>query len=248
VPLAGFRTASGSDTGWRWARRPARIRRRRLTHRTLDFRRTALVMCATSPIKAALRSPPEDTGVRGYPLALVSQLWACAGRILCGGTFGPGLDTNRSRPYGYASDFEPSLTVHTVEARLGARLVRVAYDLSCAPTDAAQGRILVERVAVHAVDEHDGPVEPTRSPIVILHQTVILSVGTERRVLETNVQRTDLDVEQDWWSTDQSGQSIPIAEWVDHIVADISLHEMGEALEQTTTAVVTGSWGALGPD
>ena len=141
-----------------------------------------------------------------------------------------------------------SLTVVAVEGHPGLRRVQVAYDIAGEPAAQTSDRVLIERVAVHAVDEHDAPTEPRRPPVVVFHR--ILEPGFEpgRREFEETVRRVDLDVEQDWWSTDESGATVPIAEWVDHLVADISLHDVGEAVARTTTDVVTGSWGALGSD
>lgn len=141
-----------------------------------------------------------------------------------------------------------SMTVDTVENRPGVRRVRVAYDVAWNPAD-APGDVLVERVVVRAVDEHDAPAHPTRTPVVVFHRTTVRpAADTEHREFESTVHRTDLDVEQDWWSTDESGATVPIAEWVDHLAADVSFHELGAVVADTTTPVVTGSWGALGAD
>ncbi len=136
-----------------------------------------------------------------------------------------------------------SLSVVAVDGHPGQRRVRVAYDL-----EGESAEVLVERVSVHAVDEHDAPTEPRRPPVVVFHRVLAPGAASGRREFEETVRRVDLDVEQDWWSTDESGATVPIAEWVDHLVADISLHEIGDAVVQTSTEVVTGSWGALGSD
>ncbi len=141
-----------------------------------------------------------------------------------------------------------SLSVDTVEGHPGLRRVRVAYDLAPEPAGHTSERVLVERVAVHAVDEHDAPTEPRRPPIVVFHRILAPGLESGRREFEETVRRIDLDVEQDWWSTDESGTTVPIAEWVDHLVADISLHDVGDAVAETSTEVVSGSWGALGSD
>lgn len=140
------------------------------------------------------------------------------------------------------------LSIGEVEGHPGERSLHVVYHLSCAPSDPAVGRTLVESVVVHAVDEHDAPALPRRVPIAEVRAAVTISAGTEHRSVRTIVQRTDLDVEQDWWSSSQSGEPNPIAEWLDHIAADVALHDEGELVAQATTPTVTGSWGALGPD
>jgi hypothetical protein len=140
-----------------------------------------------------------------------------------------------------------SLTVDVSERGPGVRRIRVAYDVEWGPTDAATD-VLVEVVSVHAVDEHDAPARPNDAPVIVFHRTVRPGSRTERREFEGFVHRTELDVEQDWWSTDESGATVPIAEWVDHVVADISFHEPGTAVAEARTPVVSGSWGALGAD
>jgi hypothetical protein len=142
----------------------------------------------------------------------------------------------------------PVLSIGAVEGHPGERFLQLVYDLSCAPTDPAVGRALVESILVHAVDEHDAPALPRRVPIADMRAMLIVSAGTEHRSVRTIVQRTDLDVEQDWWSSSQSGEPTPIAEWLDHIAADIVLLDGEEPVARATTPTVTGSWGALGQD
>jgi hypothetical protein len=142
----------------------------------------------------------------------------------------------------------PVLTIDEVDGHPGERFLNVAYDLSCSETDPVVGCSLVERIVVQAVDEHDAPVLPRRLPIAEMHATVTVSAGTEHRSVSKVVQRMDLDVEQDWWSSRQGGDPNPIAEWLDHIAADIALLDAGELVAQATTPTVTGSWGALGKD
>lgn len=124
----------------------------------------------------------------------------------------------------------------------------MAYDIVCDPNDPAVGGTMVEHVVIHGVGEHDAATRVRRTPILDSEETLIATVGTERRTLERIVHRVDLDVQQDAWSTDHGGGIIPIAEWVDHIAADIRLDVAGEVAAETTTPTVTGSWGALGRD
>ena len=72
--------------------------------------------------------------------------------------------------------------------------------------------------------------------------------GAFPRRLATDVHRIDLDVEQDWWRTDHGGGIEPIAEFPDHLVADVTLRIGNNAAATAVTPVLTGSWGALGSD
>lgn len=124
----------------------------------------------------------------------------------------------------------------------------MAYDVACEDADPAAGGTVVARVVVHAVDDHDAAVGPRRTPILESRETFVPAIGVKRRRLEQIVDRVDLDVEQDWWSSSQSGEPDAIAEWLDHIVAEIHLELAGEEVAEATTPPVTGSWGALGRD
>lgn len=124
----------------------------------------------------------------------------------------------------------------------------MAYDIVCDPDDPAVGSTMVEHVVIHAVGEHGTATQPRRTPILDSEETLIATPGTNRRTLEHVVHRVDLDVQQDSWSTDHGGGIIPMAEWVDHIAADIRLDVAGAVAAETTTPTVTGSWGALGHD
>ena len=139
-----------------------------------------------------------------------------------------------------------SLEVGVVDGHPGLRRVSVAYDLEYGPDD--NGVALVERAAVHAVDEHDAPTAPRGTPVVVFHGVVAPGLTVQHRTHEANVRRVDLDVEQDWWTNDDSGEVIPIAEWADHLIADVSLHPLGDAVATAASQVLTGSWGPLGTD
>lgn len=142
----------------------------------------------------------------------------------------------------------PTLTVQGVAGHPGQRRVCVAYDMVCDPNDPAVGRTVVEQVVIHAVGEHGTETQPQRMPILDSEETLIAAAGTNRRAVEHVVNRVDLDVQQDSWSTDHGGGIIPMAEWVDHIAADIRLEVAGDVAAEVTTPTVTGSWGALGHD
>ncbi len=141
---------------------------------------------------------------------------------------------------------DPELTVETVDEHPGQRRVRVRYALVCEPGDRIVDREIGERISVHAIDEHDAAVRPTREPIVESTDVFTAGEGTTPRDIDWVCRRVDLDVQQDWWSSSPGGDPIPIAEWRDHIVADVTLSMSGRVVAQVRTPVVTGSWGAIG--
>ncbi len=143
---------------------------------------------------------------------------------------------------------DPVLTVEPVEGHPGQRRLRVGYEIDCGASDRIAGREVGERISVHAIDEHDAAVRPTREPIVESTDLFAVDEGTTRRESDWVCRRVDLDVQQDWWSSSPGGDPIPIAEWRDHIVADITLTMSGRVIAQVQTPVVTGSWGAIGHD
>ncbi len=140
------------------------------------------------------------------------------------------------------------LEIIPVENRAGERLLRVTYDLTSEAGDDLVGATISETIRVRGRDLHDAPVFANSEPFAIWDDTFALSEGTSSRTLEQTVHRFSLDVEQDWWSSGEGGETQAIAEWVDHIVAEIELTHNDELLDQATTPVVTGSWGALGTD
>lgn len=141
-----------------------------------------------------------------------------------------------------------SITVTPVAGHPGQRRLLVTYDVGCAPADPAVGHPVAEHIAVHAVDEHDAAVRPRPTAILEIDDRFVAAAGTHPRSVERVVNRVDLDVEEDWWDTDQGGGTVPIAEWLDHLAADIRLEFGGGAVVTETTPTVTGSWGALGDD
>ena len=142
----------------------------------------------------------------------------------------------------------PTLTVLAVAGHPGQRRLRVAYEIGCDPADSAAGHPVVEHISVHAVDEHDAAIRPRETPILDVDDRFVATSGIHLRSVEHVVNRVDLDVEQDWWQTDHGGEPEPIAEWLDHLAADIRLEFAGGRVVEATTATVTGSWGALGQD
>jgi hypothetical protein len=72
--------------------------------------------------------------------------------------------------------------------------------------------------------------------------------GVTARELTTEVHRADLDVERDWWRVNEGGGFEPIAEFVDHLVARVTLRVDGLIVATAVSPTITGSWGALGDD
>lgn len=145
-----------------------------------------------------------------------------------------------------ASIRNSELRVELLDGDAPRRRLVVAYELDVDPGERLVGREFAERITVHAVDEHDAAVRPDSQPVIEWSGSVICEPGVTERQAEFIVHRTALDVNQDWWSSGPGGEVQPIAEWSDHLVADVSLSVSGRIVTQTTTPTITGSWGALG--
>ncbi|MDH3752933.1 MAG: hypothetical protein OEU32_03585 [Acidimicrobiia bacterium] len=143
---------------------------------------------------------------------------------------------------------EPRLSVELVSDHPGRRFVRIEYELEVDSTDPLIGRELTEHIVVHAVDEHDAPILPSPGPVVVRSDRLVIEPGRQPRATVQAVHRVELDVEQDQWRSDHAGEPLPIAEWLDHLVADISLLLDDAPVASATSPVLTGSWGPLGPD
>jgi hypothetical protein len=143
---------------------------------------------------------------------------------------------------------DPALAIELIEGHPGKRRVRVSYRLVTDAADPAAGRSLRQRIELHAVDEHDAAIPPSRRPVTIIEDTVPADAGTRSRIAEWIVDRVELDVEQDLWRTMPDGHQEPIAEWLDHLVAEVTLSDGEILVALATTPEVTGSWGALGSD
>jgi len=153
-------------------------------------------------------------------------------------------DPDRHMPSIHNIDLE----IIPVENHPGRRLLRVSYDLTAEPNDDFVGTEISETIRVHGRDLHDAPVDANSKPLAIGKAVFTVAEGTSSRTFEERVDRVSLDVEQDWWSTGMGGEVQPIAEWADHIVAEIELTHNEHLVDRATTSVVTGSWGALGAD
>ena len=142
---------------------------------------------------------------------------------------------------------DPTLEVALVEGHPGDRRLVVTYGVEIAAPDPVIGTAVHEEAVVRARDEHDAPVLPAPIELRLERHDLTAAAGVTPRRLERRVHRIDLDVEQDWWDTDQAGGTTPIAEFADHLVATVTLRA-GGVVASAETAVVTGSWGALGAD
>jgi hypothetical protein len=142
---------------------------------------------------------------------------------------------------------DPQLRVEPVEGHPGERRLVVTYSIQVPPFDPDLGATLSEDVVVTARDEHDAPVFPSELE-VHLRGEVSAQPGVTPRTLTTDVHRADLDVEKDWWRINEGGAFEPIAEFVDHLVARVTLRVDDLIVAMATSPTITGSWGALGDD
>lgn len=140
------------------------------------------------------------------------------------------------------------LEVLPFDEHVARRVVRVDYDLVAGPDDEVGSVEVREAIRVRGVGLGDAPVGANSIPVAVSESTFTLQEGTSRRTFEQVVRRSELDVEQDWWSSGNGGETQPIAEWVDHLVADIELSIDNTLVDEASTPIVTGSWGALGSD
>ena len=142
---------------------------------------------------------------------------------------------------------DPQLRVEALEGHSGERRLVVTYSIQVPPFDPDLGSLLAEDVVVTARDERDAPVFPSHLE-VHLRGEVTAQPGVTPRELSTDVHRADLDVEQDWWRINEGGGFEPIAEFVDHLVARVTLRADSLIVATAESPTITGSWGALGDD
>lgn len=147
-----------------------------------------------------------------------------------------------------ATILHPSLESDHVADHPGRRRLIVRYDLALDPDDPALGHQLTERVTVRAVDEGGAFTAPQSEALLATETTFVGVSGVQRRVVEAVLWRTDLDVQQDWWRAGPDGAIEALAEWVDHLGAEIVVSLSSEAVATASTPALTGSWGALGRD
>lgn len=147
-----------------------------------------------------------------------------------------------------ATLFEPSLTIESIEGDPRRRRATVRFELGLGPDDDLVGQEIEELVRLHAVDEHDAVARPDMRPIAERRTTSPGSPGRHARTVEFVVDRADLDVQEDWWSSGPGGETRPIAEWPDHVAADVTISVGGQIVISITSPTVTGSWGVLAHD
>jgi hypothetical protein len=143
---------------------------------------------------------------------------------------------------------DAELRVEPVDGNPGERRLVVTYDLDIPPGDPAIGATLGEDITVTARDERDAPVFPSELEVRLRGELAAASAGSHSRRLATDVHRVDLDVVQDWWRITAGGAFEAIAEFQDHLVAEVRLTLGDETVGTATTPTITGSWGALGTD
>jgi hypothetical protein len=101
------------------------------------------------------------------------------------------------------------LDIAEVAAHAGLRLVEVRYDLVIDSQDERVGRTITEKIVVQGIALDATPVSPNPTPVAVGETTFVVTGGTMSRRFERTVNRTVLDVEQDWWSTNQGGDQRP---------------------------------------
>ena len=143
---------------------------------------------------------------------------------------------------------DPVLSIETIEGDPRHRRATVRFSLGLASDDELVGQEIEEFVRLHAVDEHDAVARPNMRPIAEHRTTSTARPGRHVRIVEFVLARSDLDVQEDWWSSGPGGETRPIAEWPDHVAADVALSRSGEVVTSATTPTVTGSWGVLADD
>lgn len=142
----------------------------------------------------------------------------------------------------------PTLAIEPFDEHSAKRRVRVTYDLVTEASDPLAGHSLDQRIELHAVDANDAALPPSSAPVSVIDGTVRAAVGTHRQEVTWAVHRLDLDVEQDLWRGTPGGEPELIAEWLDHLTAEIRLSNGDTPITEATTPEVTGSWGVLGAD
>ncbi|MEL7156529.1 MAG: hypothetical protein AAFN30_08015 [Actinomycetota bacterium] len=143
---------------------------------------------------------------------------------------------------------DPLLQVLPIPDAPGRRELVVSYLLTWTEADTRPDGEAVARAVVRSRDLHDGPVRPEPFEVVIEEPESADGEGVWRRQLRLEVGRAQLDVLRDWWRTGHGGEIEAIAEFADHLVAEITIWLDGAVVASATTPVVTGSWGALGED
>jgi hypothetical protein len=142
----------------------------------------------------------------------------------------------------------PTLESDHVHGHPGQRRLIVQYDLVLEPDDSALGHQLTEHVMVHAVDTGEAPTTPREGALLASETAFVGLQGRHRRTVEATLWRTELDVQEDWWRAGPDGSVEAVAEWVDHLTAEIRVLWSSEQIAGASSPILSGSWGALGRD
>lgn len=142
---------------------------------------------------------------------------------------------------------DPRLDVHVVPGSPGQRELVVSYMVVWGD-DVATGDEVAARAVVSNAAVDDEPVGADRLEVVLERSELVDRANDSKCELRRCLSRSNLDVVRDWWRTGHGGEVEPIAEFVDRIVAHISLRCDGELIASAASPVVAGSWGALGED
>lgn len=146
---------------------------------------------------------------------------------------------------------EARLSIDADPSRPHRRSVTVRYRVAFSAAEVAVGQVFAERVVLQAVPNPDpaahGQVHPLN--LVLADRAVVADTPLAEREVSMSVPRHVLDVDQDWWQSDESGEPRPIAEFEDRLVAQIDLVAyVPPPPVQVQTNIVSGSWGVLGQD
>lgn len=150
-----------------------------------------------------------------------------------------------------AALIDAHLSIEADPGRSHRRQVTVRFRVKFTPAEVAVGQVFAERVTLQSVPNADpsahGQVHPLN--LVLADRALVAQAGGAEREVTLSVPRHVLDVDQDWWRSDESGQPEPIAEFEDRLVAQIDLVAyVPPPPLHAQTNIVTGSWGVLGDD
>jgi hypothetical protein len=140
------------------------------------------------------------------------------------------------------------LEIQRVADHPGRRSVSVEFDLVVDDDDPLADREVELSVSVRGVESEVSPTHARTETIARRTETFRARAGRHHHNVVADIHRHELDVDQDWWSAGPGGEVVPIAEWVDHLVATVRLLDADQVVDEATTPVVVGSWGALGHD
>ena len=124
--------------------------------------------------------------------------------------------------------------------------VEVAYDIEIEPTDTPldglRAVVILRAAGPDEITEH-GHVHPLE---LVLADEPIEATGPGKvsgRAARL-VHRHVLDVDEDWWASDEDGQLVPIAEFRDRLIAQVEIRR-STVVAAARTNVFVGSFGPL---